>query len=65
MTLDAGAYVCVCVCVCVCVYEFAAVIELSIVWGKMTKNSSQIFILSLLVVRMLLMKDPLDWCSGA
>ena len=57
--------VCVCVNIYIYIYEFAAVVELSIVWGKMTKNFSQIFILSLLVVRMLLMKDPLDWCSGA
>ena len=49
--------------VCVYIYEFATVVELIMVWGKMTKNSSQIFILSLLVVRMLLTKDPLDWYS--
>ena len=59
MTLDAGGYI----CVCVYIYEFATVVELIMVWGKMTKNSSQIFILSLLVVRMLLTKDPLDWYS--
>ena len=40
--------------------NLSAVLEVSMVWGKMTKNSSQIFIPSLLVVRMLLMKDPLD-----